>query len=164
MPAVVFRVAVLAQALAAGTFEPQRRRVEKRDRNSAEQRLAMAVERLLDSLGGVAARRVDRSEPGHRLVGMVEIEPFSARHAPPAEPVVSMAVGARDHQPVQHLRVSKSALLKTAEVGSNIVANPQQVRREERVGNIHPQSAPCPPTARVLGEGRATELAVNKDT
>ena len=105
MPAVVFRVAVLAQALAAGTFEPQRRRVEKRDRNSAEQRLAMAVERLLDSLGGVAARRVDRSEPGHRLVGMVEIEPFSARHAPPAEPVVSMAVGARDHQPVQHRQI-----------------------------------------------------------
>jgi len=83
MPAVVFRVAVLAQALAAGTFEPQRRGVEKRDRNSAEQRLAMSVERLLDGLGGAAARRVDRSEPGHRLVGMVEIEPFSARHAHP---------------------------------------------------------------------------------
>jgi len=112
MPAVVFRVAVLAQALAAGTFEPQRRGVEKRDRNSAEQRLAMSVERLLDGLGGAAARRVDRSEPGHRLVGMVEIEPFSARHAPPAEPVVGMAVGARDHQPVQHREIDGALDIK----------------------------------------------------
>ena len=50
MPAVVFGMAALAQALAAGTFEPQRRGVEKCDRDGAEQRLAMAIERLFDRL------------------------------------------------------------------------------------------------------------------
>ena len=108
MPAVVFGVAALAQALAAGTFEPQCRGVEKCDRDGAEQRLALAIERLFDHLSGAATRGVDRAKPGHRLIGVVEIEPFSTRHAHPAAPVIGMAVGARDHQPVQHGEVDRA--------------------------------------------------------
>jgi hypothetical protein len=108
MPAVVFGVAVLAKALTPAAFEPQRRGVEKRDRNSTEQRLAVAIERLLDGLGGAPAGRVALAEPGHRLVGVVEIEPVGAWHAHPAQPVVGVPVGARDHQPMQHREIDSA--------------------------------------------------------
>ncbi len=112
VPAVVFGMAALAQALTAGTLEPQARGVEKCDRDGAEQRLALAIERLFDRLSGAATRGVDRAKPGHRLIGVVEIEPFSTRHAHPAAPVIGMAVGARDHQPVQHGEVDRALDIK----------------------------------------------------
>ena len=56
----------------------------------------MAIERLLDSLGSAAALRVEGTEPGHRLVGVIEIEPLGTGHAHPAAPVIGMAVGTRD--------------------------------------------------------------------
>ena len=59
VPAVVLGVAALAQALTAGALEPQARGIEEGDRGGAEQRLAMAVERFLDRLGGAAAIRVE---------------------------------------------------------------------------------------------------------
>ena len=101
MSTVVFGMAILAETFTTGAFEPQCRGVEKRDRNGTEQRLAVAIERLFDRLRGAAARRIDLAEPGHRLIGVVEIEPLGARHAHPAAPVIGMAVGTRDHQPVR---------------------------------------------------------------
>ena len=101
-------MAVLAEAFATGAFEPQGRGVEKRDRNGTEQRLAVAIERLFDRLRGVAARRIDLAEPGHRLIGVVEIEPLGTRHAHPAAPVIGMAIGTRDHQPVQHREIDRA--------------------------------------------------------
>jgi hypothetical protein len=101
-------VTVLAQALAASALEPQGRGVEKSNRNGAEQRLAMPVERLFDRLGGAAAIVVDRTEPGHRLIGMVEIEPVGARHAQTTAPVAGVAIGARNHQPVQHSEIDRA--------------------------------------------------------
>ena len=108
MPTVVFGMTVLAEAFTTGAFEPQCRGVEKRDRNGTEQRLAVAIERLFDRLRGAAARRIDLAEPGHRLIGVVEIEPLGARHAHPAAPVIGMAVGTRDHQPVQHREIDRA--------------------------------------------------------
>ena len=58
------------------------------------------------------ARCRPRRVPGHRLIGVVEIEPFSTRHAHPAAPVIGMAVGARDHQPVQHGEVDRALDIK----------------------------------------------------
>ena len=113
MPTVVFGVAVLAEARTTGAFEPQCRSVEKRDRNGAEQRLAVAIERLFNGLRGTAARRIDLAEPGHRLVGVVEIEPFGAGDAHPAEPVAGVPVGARDHQPVQHCEIDRALDIKS---------------------------------------------------
>src|ERR1700730_8347883 len=66
------------------------------------------IERLFDRLRGAAARRTDLAEPGHRLIGVVEIEPLGARHAHPAAPVIGMAVGTRDHQPVQHREIDRA--------------------------------------------------------
>jgi hypothetical protein len=113
MPAVVLGVTVLAQAVATGALEPQRRRVEKCDRHRTEQRLAMTIERLFDRLGGAAARRVDFAEPGHSLVGVIEIEPLGAGDAHPAQPVVGVPVGARDHQPVQYREIDRALDIKS---------------------------------------------------
>src|ERR1700722_20528088 len=102
-----FGMTVLAEAFTTGAFEPQCRGVEKRDRNGTEQRLAVAIERLFDRLRGAAVRRIDPAQPSHRLIGVVEIEPLGARHAHPAAPVIGMAVGTRDHQPVQHREIDR---------------------------------------------------------
>ena len=108
MSTVVFGMTVLAEAFATGALEPQCRGVEKRDRNGTEQRLAMAIERLFDRLRGAAARRIDLAEPGHRLINVVEIEPLGSRYAHPAAPVIGMAVGTRDHQPMQHREIDRA--------------------------------------------------------
>ena len=101
-------MAVLAQTFAAGALEPKTRRIEEGDRDGAEQRLAMPVERLLDRLGHAAAARIDGAQPGHRLIGMVEIELLGAGHAQTVAPFAGVAVGARDHQPVQHGEINRT--------------------------------------------------------
>ena len=68
----------------------------------------MAIEHLFDRLRGAAARGIDLAELGHRLIGVVEIEPLGARHAHPAAPVIGMAVGTRDQQPVQHREINRA--------------------------------------------------------
>jgi hypothetical protein len=49
----------------------------------------------------------------------VAIEPLGARRAHPAAPIVGMAVGARDHQPVQHGEINGALDIKAkAPVGN----------------------------------------------
>jgi len=108
VPAVILRVAALAQALAARALEPQARRIEKGDRDGAEQRLAMPIECLFDRLGHAAAIGVDPTKPGHRLVGMVEVEPVGIGDAQTIAPLAGVAVGARNHQPVQHGEIDRA--------------------------------------------------------
>ena len=65
----------------------------------------MAVERFLDMLGHRAV--VDRffAEPGHGLVSLFQGQRLGVRDAQPLVPVRRVAVGARDHQSVQHGQV-----------------------------------------------------------
>ncbi len=101
VPAVIFGVSAATQALAASPLEPQRRGIEERDRDRTEPRLTMMVERFFDRLGRAAAVLVHGAEPCHGFVSVVEIEPVDTGNAQAVAPLVRMAVGARDHQPVQ---------------------------------------------------------------
>src|SRR3954470_11125351 len=65
----------------------------------------MAVERLLDEAGHRAVVGGVLAKPSHRLVGLLQGECLSAGNAQTLVPVMRMAVGARDHQPVQHGQV-----------------------------------------------------------
>ena len=53
-------------------LEIQRGGIEEGDRQLAEQRLAMAVERFLDELGHRAVVLDCLAEPGHGLVGLLQ--------------------------------------------------------------------------------------------
>ena len=67
----------------------------------------MPVERFLDRLGGAAAVLVDFAEPGHRLVRLVEPEPFGAGDAQAVAPFARVAVGTRDRQPMQYGEIDR---------------------------------------------------------
>ena len=100
----------LAERGAAVALEIQRGGVEEGDRNGAEQRFAVLIERLLDGIGTVArlsaVLALDRlAEPGHGLVGMIEQQVLRARDVEGLLPRAGVAVGAGDHQAVQHRQV-----------------------------------------------------------
>jgi hypothetical protein len=91
-----------ARPLQRLSWPPQTDRA--RHRCGGEQRQTMAVERLFESLVGAAAGLVRFTEPGHGLVGMMEVALLGARDAHAIAPIVSVAIRARDHQPVSTVR------------------------------------------------------------
>ncbi len=91
----------MTQALTASPLKPQRRGIEEGDRDRTQLRLTVAVERFLDRLGRAAPLPVHGAKPRHGLVGMVEIKPLGTGDTQAVAPFVGMAVGTRDHQPVQ---------------------------------------------------------------
>jgi hypothetical protein len=94
----------------------RQRRAPERDRQFAEQRLAVTVERFLDEFGHGAVVGGFLAEPGHRLVGLLQGECRSAGNAQTLVPVMGMAVGSGDHQAVQHGEVD-GALPSTTDNG-----------------------------------------------
>ncbi len=94
-------MAALAERGATVTFEIQRGGVEEGDRQRAEQRFAMLVERLLDRIGAITCLTVilaiDRlAQPGHRLIGVVERQNLCTADLDSLLPGTGMAGGGGD--------------------------------------------------------------------
>jgi hypothetical protein len=73
----------------------------------------MLVERFLDHLGAAACRAAwlgsdHLTEPGHRLVGVIERQSISPRDVHALLPGAGVAIGAGDHQPMQHGEVDRA--------------------------------------------------------
>ncbi len=106
--AVVLGRAALTQRGATAALEIQRAGVEEGNRDRAEQRTAMRMQRLLDRVGAASRREVVGlacdvlTEPGHRLVGVIKRQAVRARKLDGLAPGPGVAVGAGDHQPMQH--------------------------------------------------------------
>ena len=103
---VVLAVAVLAEALSPFALEIDRRGVEEDQLERGEEVAAAGEEALLDEVLDRPRRlgRVDRlTEPGHRPVGVVELERLGLGDLVVGSPVDPGAIGAGPHQPVQHL-------------------------------------------------------------
>ena len=66
----------------------------------------MAVERLFDGVRHGAAVRGLFTKPGHRLVGVLQGQRLGAGDAQALVPVMRMAVGAGDHEPMQHGQIN----------------------------------------------------------
>jgi hypothetical protein len=120
-------MAVLAECGAAVAFEIQRRGVEEGDRERAEQRFAVLIERLFDGVGAMAWLRavlaIDRlTQPSHRLVGMVERESLHTGDIDGLLPCAGMAVGTGDHQPMQHCQVDGAFDIETEAPPSQVLA------------------------------------------
>src|SRR5208337_2948394 len=103
----------LAERGATVALEIQRGGVEEGDRDRAEQRFAVFIQRLLDGVGAVtrlsAVLAVNRiAQPGHGLVGMIEHQVFRAGDVEGLLPCAGMAVRAGDHQPVNDRQVDRA--------------------------------------------------------
>ena len=105
--AVVLALAILAQRLAAIAGEEQRGGVEEHQVEVGEEIAAPREQRLLDEVfgaprrGGVGLGFTEcLAEPAHRAVQMLEFKRFGAVDGLVTAP--GAAVGARDHEAVQH--------------------------------------------------------------
>src|SRR6516162_1707438 len=103
------RVAVLAEAVAAGALEIKRGGVEKDQAQLAEQVVAQREQPLLDEvLGGAWSETTSAlvgqfvAEPAHRAVELMQFELADPVDDQPVPPLLGGAVGARVEQPMQH--------------------------------------------------------------
>ena len=107
--AVVLALAVLAEGVAAVAGEEQRGGVEEHQVERGEEIAASSEQLLLDEVfgaprrGGVGVGVVERlAEPAHRAVQMLQLKPRGAVDRLVTAPPQRAAVGARDHETVQH--------------------------------------------------------------
>ena len=106
---MVLALAVLAEGVAAVAGEEQRGGVEEHQVERGEQVAASSEQLLLDEVldaprrGGIGLAFTERlAEPAHRAVQMLQLERFGAVDGLVTAPLKRAAVGARDHETVQH--------------------------------------------------------------
>ncbi len=108
---VILGVAALAERGAALALEIQRGGIHEHDRKIGEQRAPTGEQPLLDKIldaacnegSAVLIRRGQfLAKPGHGPVQVMELQAIDTRDAVVAAPLVTGAVGAGDHQPMQH--------------------------------------------------------------
>jgi len=147
--AVVLALAVPAQRVAAGAGEEQRGSVEEHQVEGAEQIAASGEQFLFDEVlgasgrGGVGLGFTERlAEPAHRAVQMLELEPRGAVDGLVTAPLKRAAVGAGDHEPMQHRHEHRAFDIEVMVAGSELLAQhlpaagltPQALEDERRAG------------------------------
>ena len=106
---MVLALAVLTEGIAAVAGEEQRGGVEEHQVERGEEVAASREQLLLDEVfdaprrGGIGLALCERlAEPAHRAVQMLQLKCFGAVYGLVSAPLQGAAVGARDHETVQH--------------------------------------------------------------
>ena len=139
--APVLALAVLAQRLAAIAGEEQRGGVEEHQVEVGEQVAAPREQRLLDKVfgaprrGGIRLGFCERlAEPAHRAVQMLQFELCGAVDGLVTAPLKGAAVGARDHEAVQHGHEHRAFDIEV------MVAGSEQLAHDRLAAGLTPQA------------------------
>ena len=138
---MVLALAVLAEGVATVAGEEQRGGVEEHQVERAEQVAASSEQLLLDEVfdaprrrGGIGFAFTERlAEPAHRAVQMLQLERFGAVDGLVTAPLKRAAVGAGDHETVQHGHEHRTFDIEV------MVAGGQQLAHDLLAAGLTPQ-------------------------